>query len=274
MCAGLNWKIYLTALCLFLAALYWILECSICIGSASARAVVLFTKTIGFASLVISLKVFYDRNDFKIERRSRNNTVILNPYNKMCVTIYSRLIIVHSLGLCEVCDFSEAKYTCPKCEVKTCCLRCLNIHKKELDCNGIRDKTKFIPIRNMTKMDFMSDYTFLEECTRYVADRKRDPLKRFTRFNKNLPAPKFKLRCAAQDRRTTLRFLLGCFSKNTANSTFYDWKEKVKTWDGWNLIGNNGFCVLGNFLACRMGLSKCWQYHVLRWPLWWTPTSP
>lgn len=132
-----------------------------------------------------------------------------------------------SLGLCEVCNFLEAKYTCPKCEVKTCCVRCLQIHKKELDCNGIRDKTKFIPIRNMTKMDFLSDYTFLEEATRYVADRKRDPLKRFTRYNKNLPAHKFKLRCAAHDRKTSLRFLLALFSKHTANTSFYDWKAKV-----------------------------------------------
>lgn len=129
-----------------------------------------------------------------------------------------------------MCNDAQAKYTCPKCEVKTCCLRCLNIHKRELDCNGVRDKTRFIPLRDMTDVDFASDYTFLEECTRYVADRRRDQLKRHTRYNKTLPAHLFKLRAAAQQRRTALRFLLALFSRHAANTTFYDWKTKVIWW--------------------------------------------
>lgn len=129
-----------------------------------------------------------------------------------------------------MCAHDKAKYTCPKCEVKTCGLRCLNVHKRELDCSGIRDKTRFIPIRDMTRMDFMSDYTFLEECTRYVADRKRDKLKRHTRYNKSLPAHLFKLRGAAHERRTALRFLLALFSRHAANTTFYDWKTHVIWW--------------------------------------------
>lgn len=135
-----------------------------------------------------------------------------------------------SLGLCEVCNHVPAKYTCPKCEVKTCSLRCLNIHKKELNCSGIRDKTRFIPIRDMTSLDFHSDYAFLEECTRYVADRKRDTRKRHTRYNKSLPAHLFKLRGAAQERGTQLRFLLALFSRHAANTTFYEWKTHVIRW--------------------------------------------
>lgn len=134
------------------------------------------------------------------------------------------------MGLCEVCDYNEAKYTCPKCEVKTCCIKCVNIHKKELECTGIRDKTKFIPIKEMTKTDFMSDYTFLEECTRYVSDRKRDQLKRHTRYNKSLPTHMFKLRCGANERKIKLRFLLPIFSKHKSNTTFYDWKSKIIFW--------------------------------------------
>lgn len=132
--------------------------------------------------------------------------------------------------MCEVCNHVQAKYTCPKCEVKTCCLRCLNIHKKELECSGIRDKTKFVALRDMTQLDFVSDYTFLEECTRYVADRKRDHLKRHTRYNKSLPAHLFKLRAAAGERRTALRFLLALFSRRAANTTFFDWKTCVIRW--------------------------------------------
>lgn len=134
------------------------------------------------------------------------------------------------LGLCEVCDDRPALYTCPKCEVKTCCLNCLTIHKKELDCNGIRDKTKFIPIKSMTEMDFMSDYTFLEECTRYVSNRKSDKLKMHTRYNKNLPNNLYRLRSAALERKIALRFLLRLFTRHKENTTVYNAKTKTIFW--------------------------------------------
>lgn len=57
---------------------------------------------------------------------------------------------------CEVCNAVEAKYTCPKCEVRTCCISCVKIHKKELECDGIRDKTKFIPKNQFTDLDLLS----------------------------------------------------------------------------------------------------------------------
>jgi len=62
---------------------------------------------------------------------------------------------------CEVCGAEKAKYTCPKCEVRTCCLTCVNIHKKELDCDGIRNGTKFIPMKSFTDLDLLSgkEYT-------------------------------------------------------------------------------------------------------------------
>uniref|UniRef100_W8BR75 Box C/D snoRNA protein 1 n=1 Tax=Ceratitis capitata TaxID=7213 RepID=W8BR75_CERCA len=134
------------------------------------------------------------------------------------------------LGKCEVCAANNARYCCPKCEVKTCCLRCVQIHKKELDCDGIRDRTKFIPLRKMTKMDFMNDYYFLEECTRFVDDRRKDKIKRFTRYNKTLPTHLFRLRGAAADRGTVLRFLLPNFTRHKTNTTFYDWKLRKILW--------------------------------------------
>ncbi|XP_053951530.1 box C/D snoRNA protein 1 [Anastrepha ludens] len=134
------------------------------------------------------------------------------------------------LGKCEVCAADNARYCCPKCEVKTCCLRCVQIHKKELDCDGIRDRTKFIPLRKMTKMDFMNDYYFLEECTRYVDARKKDTIKRFTRYNKTLPIHLFRLRGAAAERHTVLRFLLPNFSRHKTNTTFYDWNSRKIYW--------------------------------------------
>lgn len=134
------------------------------------------------------------------------------------------------LGLCEVCNAIQAKYTCPKCEVKSCCLKCINIHKKELTCDGVRDRSKYIPLKKMTKTDMMSDYYFLEECTRFVSDRKRDKNKRFTRYNKSLPPSLFRLRCAARDRGTTLRFLLQNFTKHQRNTSQLNFKTSVIHW--------------------------------------------
>uniref|UniRef100_A0A336MM05 Box C/D snoRNA protein 1 n=1 Tax=Culicoides sonorensis TaxID=179676 RepID=A0A336MM05_CULSO len=142
---------------------------------------------------------------------------------------------VSRLGKCEVCIINDAKYTCPKCEVKTCCLDCLKIHKKELECDGIRDKTKYIPLKKMTQMDFMSDYYFLEECTRYVADRKRDKIKKYTIYNKELPTHLFRLRAAARQRKITLRFLLSNFTKHRINTTKLNFKSQIIHWKvEWN----------------------------------------
>lgn len=79
-------------------------------------------------------------------------------------------------------------------------------------------------------MDFMSDYNFLEECTRYVEDRKRDRLKRYTRYDKVLPHQMFTLRNAAHDRKIFLRFLLQNFSRRNLNTTYYDAKAKKIHW--------------------------------------------
>lgn len=97
------------------------------------------------------------------------------------------MVIPFRLGECEVCGANEAKYTCPKCEVKTCCLACVRIHKKELECDGIRDRTKFIRMKNFTDRDLLSDYRMLEECARFVYAVKHDEKKKFTRIDKDLP---------------------------------------------------------------------------------------
>lgn len=148
------------------------------------------------------------------------------------------------LGKCEVCNCDVAKYTCPKCEVKTCRLECLKIHKKELDCDGIRDKTKYISLRNITENDLMNDYVFLEDCTNYAMARKRDKIKRHT-SNRPLPVHLKKLRSAAHERSMNLRFLLPNFKRHRDNKTFYDWKTKVIQWSvEWRFPHSNNFVHL------------------------------
>lgn len=91
------------------------------------------------------------------------------------------------LGLCEVCNITKAKYTCPRCEVKTCCLKCNKIHKVELECDGTRDKTKFVPLKKMTNFDLSSDYRMLEEVTRSVEGYKKSLAHKFINGNRELP---------------------------------------------------------------------------------------
>lgn len=121
------------------------------------------------------------------------------------------VLLVNRLGPCEVCGTTEAKYTCPRCEVKTCCLACVNIHKKELECDGARNKLLYKPLSKFQNLDLLSgkvffypdvlacyyfrlysfdntflcsflDYRLLEDVTRSVQEIQRDPLKRVSRF--------------------------------------------------------------------------------------------
>ncbi|XP_014355574.1 box C/D snoRNA protein 1 [Papilio machaon] len=134
------------------------------------------------------------------------------------------------LGNCEVCDAREAIYTCPKCEVKTCCLSCVRIHKKELECDGIRDRTKFIRMKDFTDTDLLSDYRLLEECARFVYAVRRDEKKKFTRIDKDLPIHLFKLKMAARNRGIALQFLAQNFTRHSVNTTRYHYKTNIISW--------------------------------------------
>ncbi|XP_041974402.1 box C/D snoRNA protein 1 [Aricia agestis] len=139
-------------------------------------------------------------------------------------------VAISRLGDCEVCGANPAKYTCPKCEVKTCCLQCVVIHKRELECTGIRDRTKFVRIKEFSNTDLLSDYRLLEECARFVYAVKRDEKKRFTRLDKDLPLHLFKLKTAARKRGTVLQFLAQNFTRHSINTTRYNYKTNVIHW--------------------------------------------
>ncbi|XP_060810200.1 box C/D snoRNA protein 1 [Amyelois transitella] len=137
---------------------------------------------------------------------------------------------ISRLGDCEVCGDKEAIYSCPKCEVKTCCLSCVRIHKKELECDGVRDRTKFVRMKDFTDTDLLSDYRLLEECARFVYSVKRDEKKRFTRIDKDLPIHLFKLKMAARKRGVVLQFLAQNFSRHASNTTRYNYKANIINW--------------------------------------------
>lgn len=65
-------------------------------------------------------------------------------------------------SLCTICHIDRPKYTCPRCAVQTCSLRCSKRHKLWASCNGIRDPTAFMPMSKLaTPSGIDHDYNFL-----------------------------------------------------------------------------------------------------------------
>ena len=81
--------------------------------------------------------------------------------------------VVPTTTLCGVCKREQAKYTCPRCMVRTCSLACVKDHKRSTSCDGKRDRTKFMPVSSMTEADLRSDYTLLEETLRQCESARR-----------------------------------------------------------------------------------------------------
>lgn len=73
---------------------------------------------------------------------------------------------------CMICKENLFKYRCPRCEVLTCSLSCVNKHKKESKCSGKRDKTQYIPLSQFTEGDLISDLQFLRDA-KQATDRFR-----------------------------------------------------------------------------------------------------
>ncbi|KAK7603559.1 hypothetical protein V9T40_003558 [Parthenolecanium corni] len=145
------------------------------------------------------------------------------------------------LGNCEVCDAEVSKYTCPRCEVKTCSLSCVKIHKFELECSGIRDRTAFKSMKKFSNLDLLSDYRFLEDIARTTLKYRKDINKRYTRFNTALPVQLFKLKRAAYSRGVRLLYLPQNFSKHRENSTYFEWKSNKFYWRiEWTFFTDSG----------------------------------
>lgn len=80
---------------------------------------------------------------------------------------------MNNVSKCEMCNQNEYKYKCPRCLIKTCSLACCRQHKLEQNCNGERDKTKFVDKEEFDERLLLSDYRFLEEQSRLVDNFQR-----------------------------------------------------------------------------------------------------
>lgn len=80
--------------------------------------------------------------------------------------------------VCEICEKEVSKYCCPKCERRTCSLKCVKDHKNKYECDGL----KGIPTapeaadgpEKYTEALFMKDYNFLENVSSYTDQLERE----------------------------------------------------------------------------------------------------
>lgn len=133
-------------------------------------------------------------------------------------------------GNCEVCSAKTAKYTCPSCELKTCSLDCVKIHKKELGCAGNRQVTTYVPLKKFDNLTLLSDYRFLEDVTRTLGNCQRNPLNKSTRYNKALPPHLTRLKSQAAKRNTQLQFLPQHFTRHKENTSFLHFSSATIFW--------------------------------------------
>ena len=71
---------------------------------------------------------------------------------------------------CVVCRISSAQYTCPRCNQKTCSLKCSKRHKEQSGCSGERDLTGYVSRSRLrsSATTFDSDYNLLMAVEREI----------------------------------------------------------------------------------------------------------
>lgn len=72
-------------------------------------------------------------------------------------------------ALCALCHVNSIKYTCPRCFIHTCSLKCVKLHKQRAQCNGIRDPGAYVRrIDLATEVGIDRDFNFISSVERGV----------------------------------------------------------------------------------------------------------
>jgi len=140
------------------------------------------------------------------------------------------------LGVCGACENTRAKYRCPKCKFTSCSLKCVKTHKLESGCDGIRNKTSYIPKDRIAELDVLSDYRLLESTSRCIDSYSRDEIKMSTRKFRDphaQPLPphllKFRNACFRREK-CRLHFLPKKFQRHQNNTSRFIWKKNEIYW--------------------------------------------
>ncbi|KAF0684149.1 Aste57867_23879 [Aphanomyces stellatus] len=163
--------------------------------------------------------------------------------------------------VCVICANADIKYRCPRCERITCSLACCLAHKKNVrvhhafECDGKRDRTKYIPMAEFQDADISSDFFFLQEISRStsavhldVAVKPPPPPKRSKKqhhhhsstltVNPELPSDYLRRFPAsvqsfvqqAKKRGIAVHLHAPGMSKHKANTSYYNSKENCLYW--------------------------------------------
>ncbi|KAF4035363.1 putative HIT-type domain-containing protein [Phytophthora infestans] len=162
--------------------------------------------------------------------------------------------------VCCDCGKGDVKYRCPRCERITCSLQCCVAHKKQFECSGKRDRTKYVELKKFTDADLSSDFFFLEEvyrstnsaarsrnqlnvnARRYTSNKKRkvatDAGSSSAPINPDIPVDwlaRFPIAVQlfaehSAKRGVTLTLLAPGMSKRARNSSYMDTKKNTMYW--------------------------------------------
>ncbi|XP_064649757.1 box C/D snoRNA protein 1-like [Lineus longissimus] len=136
------------------------------------------------------------------------------------------ILMSTKLVKCKACHENTAKYKCPRCSIQTCSLKCCEQHKKDAGCNGQRDKTAYVPVKDFTDMNLLSDYRLLEDLDRSLWRYRKNKIVN----GNNRPHYQIRLRKEAHHRGIKLQLLPEGFKKRKINSSVYVFSQKAIRW--------------------------------------------
>jgi hypothetical protein len=133
------------------------------------------------------------------------------------------------VDLCEVCEKLLSKYKCPNCGIISCSLDCVRQHKEDSGCNGKRNKTAFVHLKQFTDSHLMSDYCFLEDVDRCVNSGAR---MRGQVTGASMPCRRKVQELKAEAKRRGIRFffLSHGMEKREQNVSFFDKSKRKIFW--------------------------------------------
>ncbi|KAH7343264.1 hypothetical protein B0J17DRAFT_641650 [Rhizoctonia solani] len=125
-----------------------------------------------------------------------------------------------TISQCAFCS-QTSKYTCPRCNTKTCSLACSKSHKSKDNCSGQRDKAKYIAMNEYGWGTLADDYSYLEDLGRDVATWGRDLSK--SKGKGRWKSPKLEaLRVQLAARDVKIQFVAEGMEKRRLNQSSWD----------------------------------------------------
>ncbi|KEP55474.1 zf-HIT domain protein [Rhizoctonia solani 123E] len=130
-----------------------------------------------------------------------------------------------TISQCALCS-QTSKYTCPRCDIKTCSLACSKSHKSKDNCSGERDRSKYVRMNEYGWGTLADDYSYLEDLGRNVVTWGRDLSK--AKGKAKWKSPKLEaLRVQLAARDVKIQFVAEGMEKRRLNQS--SWDPRTKT---------------------------------------------